>query len=193
MEVRVGAPADIERAARASDGLELFVEIALDDSLPESLEAAARSGCRAKVRTGGVSPEAFPSSEQLAAFLVGCTRRALPFKTTAGLHHAIRSVRPLGSGAGAPVATMHGFLNVFVASALLYAGRIDVDTAVALLDETDPDCFLFGGQELRWGEFRATDDEVAAARRVALGFGSCSFEEPIADLVSLGLLGIPSQ
>ncbi|RPJ84355.1 MAG: hypothetical protein EHM13_04715 [Acidobacteria bacterium] len=193
VEVRASTPAEIEEASRATEGLELFVELGLDGPLGELLDATARSGCRAKVRTGGTSPDAFPSAQRLAAFLQGCTRRALPFKATAGLHHAVRSVSPVTGETGAPLATMHGFLNVLAASALLYAGRIDGRGAELLLEDTDASRFRFTGQEMSWGEVRLTDDELAAARRVALGFGSCSFEEPLGELSALGLLGVPTS
>src|SRR5581483_2623604 len=66
----------------------------------------------AKIRTGGVTEDAVPRTETLSSYIVACARRQLPFKATAGLHHPIRSVHPLTYAAGAPQASMHGFINV---------------------------------------------------------------------------------
>src|SRR5690242_11221295 len=49
----------------------------------------------AKIRTGGVIPDAIPTSETIAEFVHEAAARQIPFKATAGLHHPIRSVRPL--------------------------------------------------------------------------------------------------
>jgi hypothetical protein len=129
----------------------------------------------AKVRTGGLSADATPAPETLAAFLCGAAARRLPFKATAGLHHPIRS-------------TMHGFLNVFVAATFAWLG-MDEATVTQLLNETDPQAFKFLDDGLRWREWRASTAEVAEARRdFAHSFGSCSFEEPLDDLRTLGLV-----
>src|SRR3954466_16148905 len=63
----------------------VYCEVAI-----EELDAVSQAGCFAKVRTGGVTPDAIPSAETLARFIHECARRRLAFKATAGLHHAIR-------------------------------------------------------------------------------------------------------
>ncbi|HNB52399.1 MAG TPA: hypothetical protein PK530_10670 [Anaerolineales bacterium] len=79
---------------------------ALIQALAE-MPAEARAGF--KLRTGGVTANAFPSPEQVAWALCLCRDVGIPMKCTAGLHHPVRSYR-------AEVGTkMHGFLNVFVA------------------------------------------------------------------------------
>ena len=55
------------------------------------LDDVKRACCFAKIRTGGVTPEAIPSIEQLAAFILACADRQLAFKATAGLHHPVRA------------------------------------------------------------------------------------------------------
>jgi len=123
----------------------------------------------AKIRT------AAPSSENLAGFVCAAAARRLPFKATAGLHHPIRSL------------TMHGFLNLFAGAAFAWRG-MDVSALSNLLDETDPSAFDFQNDGLRWRNWRASTEEVVQARReFSHSFGSCSFEEPIADLRALGL------
>jgi hypothetical protein len=123
----------------------------------------------AKIRT------ATPSSENLAEFLWTAAARRLPFKATAGLHHPIRS-------------DMHGFLNVFVGAAFAWSG-IDLATVTRLLNETDPQTFEFGDDGLRWRDSWVSTPEVEQSRRdFAHSFGSCSFEEPINHLRTLGLM-----
>jgi hypothetical protein len=58
-----------------------------------------------------------------------------------------------------------------------------------LLEEGDPASLGFDRQGVSWRGHRLDAAALAEARRSGLGsFGSCSFEEPIGDLASLGLL-----
>jgi hypothetical protein len=159
-------------------------------SLPTYCEAplAEIGGAYAKVRTGGVTPEAIPSSAELAAFLCAAATRRIPFKATAGLHHAVRSLRALTYESDSPRAPMHGFLNVFCAAALAYHG-VTQELVAGLLEETDPAALEFGEDAFAWKGHRLSTSQIHSARcEFAHGFGSCSFEEPIADLRELGLL-----
>jgi hypothetical protein len=142
----------------------------------------------AKVRTGGLTPDAIPSSADLARFLTDAAARRLPFKATAGLHHPIRSVRPLTYAVDSPRAPMHGFLNVFTAAALAWHGAGD-HAVVDLLEERDFAAFRFDDDALTWRAHCLSTEELAASRRdFAHSFGSCSFEEPVTELRELGLL-----
>jgi hypothetical protein len=146
-------------------------------SLPTYCEAPLQqiTNAFAKVRTGGLTPEAVPPASDLADFLCEAAARRLPFKATAGLHHPIRG-------------TMHGFVNVFVAAAFAWHG-LDRAEVLEILNETDPAGFEFLDEELRWHGRNITATQIAAARRdFAHSFGSCSFEEPIADLRQLDWL-----
>jgi hypothetical protein len=145
-------------------------------------------GAFAKVRTGGLTPDAIPSPEAIADFLHRAAQLRLPFKATAGLHHPVRSLRPLTYAPDSPRAVMHGFLNVFVAAAFAWHNA-ERDLLVDVLTEEDPRAFEFAGDELRWRGNRLTTAQIEKARRYfAHSFGSCSFEEPIADLRELGFL-----
>ncbi len=142
----------------------------------------------AKVRTGGLTAEAIPSPADLGAFLCDAAVRKLPFKATAGLHHPIRSVRPLTYAVDSPRAPMHGFLNVLCAAAMAWHG-MDVGHVVELLEETDAARLHFSDDGLIWNAHHLTTDQIAGARRdFAHSFGSCSFEEPVTELRGLGLL-----
>jgi hypothetical protein len=92
--------------------------------------------------------------EQVALVIASCREAGVPFKCTAGLHHAVRR------------GDDHGFLNILAATAAP-TGRIEsvlAEENAANLDLSSPDRGLF------------------------VGFGSCSWREPVDDLVELGLL-----
>jgi hypothetical protein len=151
------------------------------------IPAIAAAGARAKIRTGGITAEAFPSAAAIAQFLVACAQHRTPFKATAGLHHPLRCYRPLTYSAGGPSGWMFGFLNVFLAAAL---ARREVATEVLeqLLVEESPNAFKFGGDRIAWSGHMLATEEIAATRReFAISFGSCSFEEPVADLKAIGI------
>jgi hypothetical protein len=148
----------------------------------ERLDAVVQAGSFAKLRTGGITPGAIPSVETVAAYITLCAERRLAFKATAGLHHALRSEHPLTYEADAPSAMMHGFVNVFVAAAFAWYGRRDI---APILAETDSAAFRFD-QRAHWRDSSLSADQIREARaRFAHSFGSCSFEEPIADLTQL--------
>jgi len=142
----------------------------------------AERGLRAKIRTGGVTADAFPSAEHVAAFIRECAEHGVPFKATAGLHHPIRCTRPLTYEPDAPRGTMHGFVNVFLAAALIHH-------AEEVLMESDPTAFAFDDEAASWrGHSIGTDDLGRVRSEFAISFGSCSFEEPVSDLKELGWL-----
>ena len=152
------------------------------------LDAIPYGDAFAKIRTGGLTPDAIPTPESLAEFIFDAARRPVPFKATAGLHHAVRAERSLTYAADSPRAMMHGFLNVFIAAAFAWCGA-DYSQLVAIVAETDPRAFEFHDAELRWRGNIVSTQQVAFAREAfAHSFGSCSFEEPVADLRQLGLL-----
>ena len=149
------------------------------------LDAVKRAGCLAKVRTGGVKPEAIPSVEAVADFIRACAERRLAFKATAGLHHPVRAEHSLTYEPDAPRAVMHGFLNVFLAAGFAWHGEPDIEPVLA---ETDPSAFRFD-ERACWRDRSLDAEQVREARtNFAHAFGSCSFEEPVRDLEALGLL-----
>jgi len=85
-------------------------------SLPTYCEAPLEqiAGAFAKLRTGGLTPDAIPSAEAIADFLAeqqhgACHSRRLPSASS------IRSRHPLTYASDSPRAVMHGFVNVFAA------------------------------------------------------------------------------
>jgi hypothetical protein len=149
------------------------------------LDRVQSAGCFAKLRTGSVKPELIPTVEDVAAYILTCADRRLPFKATAGLHHPVRAVHPLTYEADAPRATMHGFLNVFLAAAFAWQGQRAIEPILA---ETDAAAFRFD-ERAHWRGWSLGPEQVRDARtQFAHSFGSCSFEEPVQDLKALGLL-----
>ena len=136
-------PADIENAMRLMPAkLAPYFEIPISDDPTGLIESIAETEARAKVRTGGVTADAFPSSFNLARFIKICAEEDVPFKATAGLHHPLRSVNKLTYAPDSASAMMHGFLNVFLAAAFAQNG-MDVDRLVELLEEKSPEAFQF--------------------------------------------------
>jgi hypothetical protein len=177
-----------EAAARVPAGITVYFEVTLGPDAEELLAALVQTGARAKIRTGGLTADMIPSSSEVARFMQLCARAGRPFKASAGLHHPVRSVHPLTYQPDTPTALMHGFVNLFLAAALLYAGGTEKD-AVATLEETSARAFKFDEAGVSWHAQRLTTQQLRAARtRFATSFGSCSFEEPIRDLQELGWL-----
>ena len=178
----------------------------------ELLTLLHQLGAVAKIRTGGVVPDAIPSVQAVAAFLARCAELNLRFKATAGLHHPLRSLRPLTYQKDSPEAVMHGFLNLFTASAIAWSahrrngdsgngspgndasGNGEPLAAIATcLADQEPANFHFADDALTWsGDIEPMYFNIETLREVrsnfALSFGSCSFEDPIADLRNFGLL-----
>lgn len=146
------------------------------------LDEIKRRGLRAKIRTGGVTNEAFPAVGSVAEFIRACREKGIAFKATAGLHHPLRCVKPLTYEPNAPVGKMHGFVNVFLAAAM-------PGDEEAILAEEDAKAFAFDDEGARWRDRQVTIADLVEMRTTfAISFGSCSFEEPIADLQQLGWL-----
>lgn len=147
------------------------------------IAALAGTGAAAKIRCGGVTPGAFPSSHQIIDFIIACRTAGVPFKATAGLHHARPGQYRLTYEANPPMGHMQGFVNVFVAAILIGARAIDADAALALLADTNLANFTLTNDTLGWQAHAVSVSTAAEQRnRFALSYGSCSFEEPVGEL-----------
>jgi hypothetical protein len=166
----------------------VYVEIPVADDPSVLVAELAARGLRAKIRTGGVTADAIPMAAHVLRFLTTCARHGVALKATAGLHHPLRGEYALTYAADSARGTMYGFLNVFLAAALLYDGT-DAAEVAPLLDERDAAAFRVEGDAISWRGHSLTVDEIARARADFAGsFGSCSFEEPVQDLAALQLL-----
>lgn len=190
VEMKVSDAAAVDAALKIiPEQLEPFFEVAWDGEIRGTITAIAGTGACAKIRTGGVTPDAIPPARAVAQFITTCSAADVRFKATAGLHHPMRAQHALTYEPDAPKGVMHGFLNVFLAAAFVRAGRASEDDAVKVLQEVDPGAFRFTEHGVRWGELVLDTTRLAHVREsFAISFGSCSFEEPVADLRKLGLL-----
>jgi hypothetical protein len=135
-----------------------------------------------KLRTGGVTADAFPASQQIARALVAAAKQRVPIKFTAGLHHPIRQFRD-------EVKTkMHGFLNVLGAAILAAEHEWDEQQTSKMLEDENGASFSFSDALFAWREWKITTDQIKTRRKLVTSFGSCSFDEPRQDLRALNLL-----
>ena len=161
--------------AAAAGYVEIPLRAVADPAIAERLLAIVDSrGYRPKLRTGGVTAGAFPDEATLASCLTAVIDRRTPFKCTAGLHHAVRHT------AADTGFEHHGFLNVLLAVAAASRGASTEDVA-DLLAERDAATVAARIAAL-------DDDAIADSRYLFISFGTCSTDEPVADLLALGLL-----
>ncbi|HSR49441.1 MAG TPA: hypothetical protein VLV83_01360 [Acidobacteriota bacterium] len=189
-EAKAGTPERVREILSAlTDGMPVYFELAADEGLAEMLSHLDGARACAKIRSGGITPDLIPSPEQVAHFMHACHQAGVPFKMTAGLHHPLRSRRPLTYEQDAPQAYMHGFLNAFLAACWVHSGKAGQRRTLELLMETNPAALRNEEDGITWRGIRVTCAEAAACRRrFAHSFGSCSFQEPIDDLKELDLL-----
>lgn len=161
-------------AARLDGGLRddtpVYVELPAPDPHGPWLAAAdvvAAAGFRLKFRTGGLESHLFPSPGAVVRLIDVALDRETPFKCTAGLHRAVRHTDPRTGF------EHHGFLNILAATRAAFDGAASGDV-IGLLESRD-------GAAL-------AETDLDGARRWFLSFGSCSVEEPLADLRELGLI-----
>lgn len=151
-----------------------FVELPRTPGWTGGLDAIAAAGRGAKLRTGGLHADAFPTPDDLATFVLACVERDVPFKCTAGLHRAIRH-HDESSGF-----VQHGFLNIVLATHAAVLGE-GAQAVTALIAEQEAAPLLAAYEQV-------SDHEARRARGAFVGFGSCSVLEPVDDLTRLGLL-----
>ncbi|MFL6542453.1 MAG: hypothetical protein ACJ8I9_04745, partial [Chthoniobacterales bacterium] len=135
-----------------------------------------------KLRTGGVTADAFPDLSKVAHALVCAARFRVPIKFTAGLHHPVRLFHE------SVKTKMHGFLNVLGAGVFAVENRWGENETQQVLADEDPASFSFSDQSMRWRDAEIVTGQIIAARRLITSFGSCSFDEPREDLRALNLL-----
>ena len=149
----------------------VYVELPRDSRRSALIEELAGTPYVAKLRTGGVRADLHPDEAELAAAIVAMVGAGVAFKATAGLHHAVRNTDPVTGF------EQHGFLNLLVATDAALRGA-DAEVVAGWLAERD-DARL----ATRAGNL---DPRVREAFR---SFGTCSIDEPVAELAALGLLG----
>jgi hypothetical protein len=148
-------------------------------------ESNRASGLRdgLKIRCGGPTAADIPSAEKVAFAIVAARDADIPIKFTSGLHHPVRHHdTELNVKA-------HGFLNILTASVLAYTLDLNWVNTQRIVQSSDASQFRFGDDQLAWGEYVADINAISSARQqFAASFGSCTFDEPRADLQASGLL-----
>jgi hypothetical protein len=174
VEIPLPKDADLVDAARvvlaALPDVTSYVELPRMPGWEAALELVAEAGRGAKLRTGGLVAEAFPTEAEVADFMLACAGRGVRFKCTAGLHNALRHT------ASETGFEHHGFLNVLVAAERAARGATR-EELIGLLAEREAAALI--------AAYRGLGD---ARRELFASYGSCSFDEPVEDLRALGLL-----
>jgi hypothetical protein len=190
LEVKANTVSKIDNTvAILPEDITAYFEISTGEALVDLVMALSLKGQRAKLRTGGVTTDAFPSSKHIIRFVRSCMAANVPFKATAGLHHPIRCFRPLTYAPNAPQGTMHGFLNLLMMTAFARESY-RVSYLEELMEEEFEEAFEFSEVGVDWRDGHALSNaHLGWLRKKGMhSFGSCSFDEPIADLEAMGLL-----
>jgi hypothetical protein len=166
-------------ATELPERMRVYVEIPYAPGWERAVEEVEAAGLFGKIRTGSPDDAETPPYEQLARQLSVLVEADLPFKATAGLHHAWRS-----DGADPVRPRQHGFLNLLAALEVLIEGADEPD-AVHLLARADRHEVL--DRITGWDE--GTAEKI---RRRFVGFGCCGVLDPVSDLVGLDLVEEPS-
>lgn len=179
-------------AVMAGFGAIVFFELPWepDPALPMGVLQHVREGTgRAlgvKIRCGGTEASLFPPPPAVARFLSAAALRDLPLKATAGLHHPFRHIDPKTGF------SHHGFVNLLTAAALAFDGAGPDRLADVVADE-DSGSFAIHRGGLGWREDTVGEGSLSQMRSgLLVGYGSCSFNEPVADLTRLGVLPVES-
>ncbi len=167
----------LETSLEGAEDLDVYVEVPRDDRRAAVLETIA-GRWRAKFRAGGVRADLYPSESELAAAIAAALAARVPFKATAGLHHALRNTDPETGF------EQHGFLNLLLATdALLLDGS--EQSARELLAERDGETVAGLVRDLG-------DERVRQVRLAFTSFGTCSITDPLTELIDLGVVVAPT-
>ncbi len=188
LEVKVNSADEIHQASKIIPrNLITYFELPVQEIMTDLMIALAMTKNRAKIRTGGITKDAFPNSADIIKFMRVCIAANVPFKATAGLHHPLKCIKPLTYEQNAETGTMHGFLNLFLAACFL---RQDLNNSFVhnLINETDASKLEFADEGVLWKEHAVLTQTIGTVRaKNAISFGSCSFLEPIEDLQNIGI------
>jgi hypothetical protein len=191
VQLEMFLPQDVD-LARLNEAAALLADLKLQtfwetpaESAEQTIALLARAKQPAfgyKLRTGGVTAEAFPGSVQIARALLASTKHRVPIKFTAGLHHPVRQFRDEVKG------EMNGFLNVLGAGVLSAEHHWGETQMIEMLEDQHPNSFEFQDTVFAWRDWEVTIDRIKARRKFVTSFGSCSFDEPREDLRALNFL-----
>ncbi|HEY3144634.1 MAG TPA: hypothetical protein VGJ86_26115 [Acidimicrobiales bacterium] len=166
--VQVEAPLGV-RLPDEAVRVQRYLELPSDGDVRVAVDEVVRLRARVKVRCGGLTPDMVPTPARLAEVISACAARRVPFKATAGLHHPFRHYE---ASIGGP---QHGFLNL-LAAASAATTDVGLDVLIRLLETEESDANT------------VVERIDRHSRELLAAIGSCSIDEPVADLQALGLL-----
>ncbi|BBH18561.1 hypothetical protein Back2_28480 [Nocardioides baekrokdamisoli] len=164
LEVRDAGIEELAEAIGEPDGVAVYIEVPRDARSAGLISELASTAYRAKLRTGGLEQAMYPDEAELASALVALTAAKVPFKATAGLHHALRNTDPETG------LEQHGFVNILAATERARLGA-DVDEVAAVLAIRD-----------------ASQLPPLPESSPLLSIGTCVIAEPVEEIAALGLV-----
>lgn len=169
-----------------NNDINIFIESSInpDNTLIEELVKLRNQDINIgyKLRTGGITQDAFPSPDIIASVIKSCAEKRIPFKATAGLHH------PFTRFDSSVNTKMYGFVNIFAAGLFAVKFLLNETDLIKIITDENPHNFLFENN-LIWRDYEISSGDISEIRRkYFISFGSCSFDEPREDLKNLKLL-----
>ena len=185
-EVRIPGHTHVESCIsdlRSFQEVDVFVELPWGAGMDDSLAALAETEwLAAKARTGGTTASDFPSAADVAHFIHGAVALDLSFKMTAGLHHPLPRVdRETG-------AQSQGFLNVLSACGFALEHDMARKELEQVLGSTSMTDWKFDEKKISWRNYSITLDDIDDSRDLFWSIGSCSFQDVLDGLDTLGLV-----
>jgi hypothetical protein len=172
VEFKASTTEEIDKALSIlHDDLFPFIELPIEDDPRGLIACLSGSIAGAKVRTGGITPDLYPSSNMLARFIHSCAVAGQAFKATAGMHHPCHHIN---ESVGV---SEYGFLSVLQATAAAHIQNANIEEVENILNAPNPDFSTFTESQL---------EQVRAELFNSLG--TCSFDDPRQDLRKMGLL-----
>lgn len=157
---------------RAQPGITVYQELPATLVTGETLNGLKDLGVALKFRTGGITPDLFPSPEELIGVLDTAVAVGLPFKLTAGLHRAVRYTDEV-------TGFRHfGFFNIAAATEALRRGQGAEAALGALMSEDGAGLVTGLGVGNDW-------------RHNFRSIGTCSISEPLETLADIGVFPGP--
>ena len=136
-----------------------------------------------KLRTGGITPDMIPTAFQVAYVIKKCIENKIPFKATAGLHLAIKHFDEKIKS------KVYGFLNIFGAGIIYYYYQMPPEDLTMIIEDEHISDFSFTADSFAYQDLKVSSEEVKFVREnFMLSMGSCSFDEPLQELIDLKLL-----
>ncbi len=172
IEFKADTTSEIDRAlSMLHDDLFPYIELPIVEDPRGLIACLSGAIAGAKVRTGGIERELYPSSQTLSRFIHSCAIAGQSFKATAGMHH------PCQHQNDSVGVLEFGFLSVLHATAAASVGNASVEEVEQILNTPFPD----------FSEFTECQLEQVRAE-LFNSLGTCSFDDPREDLRGMGLL-----